>query len=724
VRVKCRASLHAFSIGGGEVKAHRSFKPTAKQQVSFVLGSILLVLASPAAWGQFQSFTASAAGRTNLSPAEQKIRLSVLNTIAAIRATGPDRFNTLRTTQARVSPTTNPLIAVDDLDRIQLYIQLSEVTPAALEALESGGAQTELMNDNLKIVQAWVPYDEVETIAALDFVARIRPPDYATRQVGSRTTLGDSILKADVARSTLGFTGAGVKIGVISDGARDVRSAQATGDLPSSIRIFGSCRESASDCNEGTALMEIIYDLAPGATLGFGAVSTSLEFVARVDQLKSWGAKVIVDDLAFFGEPFFEDGPVALAYADALAQGIVLISAAGNEGRTHYQQPYLDSNGFHNFTPGGTDLTLRFSGESLSEPLIVLQWSSQFGASTDDYDLCVVQDDGGEIGCSRNRQDGTQDPVEALGLFCPSFFFNCVGNIKIQRISGSGQTLELFLLGMLPGQAMNDGDAVVGHADVPGVISVGAIAANDPGNLLIEPASSRGPSTITFPAPEQRATPVVTAVDCVAVTGAGEFPRNFCGTSAAAAHVAGVVALLLEARPQLTPAQVKDILQRTAADRGAPGYDYMFGSGLVNALEAVLGAIANPTPAISSISPSSVPRGAAAFTLTVNGRLSGIYSCRERLRFCSRESSALERHGARDCVCQQQPDERCHCFERPCHGGTERGDCYHCGAGRWNNHCTIAASDRALDWSRRGDKQRQFPRSEPGGWFDCGDLWD
>jgi hypothetical protein len=75
----------------------------------------------------------------------------------------------------------------------------------------------------------------------------------------------------------------------------------------------------------------------------------------------------------------------------------------------------------------------------------------------------------------------------------------------------------------------------------------------------------------------------------------------FSGTSAAAPQLAGVVALMKQACPQLSPADVRDILMRTARDvttgnchpntGGNPatrGYDIATGAGLVDAHKAVL----------------------------------------------------------------------------------------------------------------------------------------
>lgn len=55
------------------------------------------------------------------------------------------------------------------------------------------------------------------------------------------------------------------------------------------------------------------------------------------------------------------------------------------------------------------------------------------------------------------------------------------------------------------------------------------------------------------------------------------------GTSMAAAHVSGMIALLLEKNPQATPAEVLDAIQATAHDLGPKGYDTQFGAGRADA---------------------------------------------------------------------------------------------------------------------------------------------
>jgi subtilisin family serine protease len=62
---------------------------------------------------------------------------------------------------------------------------------------------------------------------------------------------------------------------------------------------------------------------------------------------------------------------------------------------------------------------------------------------------------------------------------------------------------------------------------------------------------------------------------------------GFSGTSMATPHVAGIVALMLDANPKLRRAQVERILTSTASDRGGKGFDTAFGFGQVNAFKAV-----------------------------------------------------------------------------------------------------------------------------------------
>ena len=260
--------------------------------------------------------------------------------------------------------------------RIQVYIHVPDPGPSQLEMLEELEVGVELVNDDLGLVQDWVPFDRIEDVAELEFVNRVQTPDYARRRAGSLNSEGDSILRADLVRSQLGFTGDGIKIGVISDGVDSISAPQASGDLPAGIEVDPSLSGSG---DEGTAMLEIVHDLAPDAGLAFSGPGTSLEMIDSVDFLAvtafgGLGADIIVDDLGFYLEPYIEDGAVADAVAGALSGGAVYVSAAGNDAESHFEGDYAaGADGFHDFGGGDVTMSATLSGGGVMSAY--LQWN-------------------------------------------------------------------------------------------------------------------------------------------------------------------------------------------------------------------------------------------------------------------------------------------------------------------------------------------------------------
>ncbi|MCW2768127.1 MAG: hypothetical protein JWO11_4086, partial [Nocardioides sp.] len=146
----------------------------------------------------------------------------------------------------------------------------------------------------------------------------------------------------------------------------------------------------------------------------------------------------------------------------------------------------------------------------------------------------------------------------------------------------------------------------ISPANYPESLAVGAVSSPD----LIYSASSRGPSTCggrsgVFP------DLVAPGVDILTADRYGLY-QTVSGTSIAAPHVAGALALLLDAYPALTPDQQRSALVASARDLGPPGADDGYGHGRLDVLAAYDTVTAPPPPADFSVAvaPSGASTGA------------------------------------------------------------------------------------------------------------------
>ena len=543
-------------------------------------------------------------------------------------------------------------LRIDPTGGVQVYILVTEVNDEVVEALEASGVRIEIPDPAERRIQARVAAARLLRIAELPFVTFVRLPNYAVHRAGAFTTEGDEILKADQVRDKLDVDGAGVRVAVISDGLKGVFAGSCTtcggagggpiasGDLPdasgtrtaagvltsSSGGISGRSFQADSDLEglpsgqcafdgagaEGTALLEIVHDLAPGAQLSFANADTDLAFNQAVSAMAA-ANDVVVDDLGFFGMPSDGTSTISSNTAAALNNDSnpirAYVTSNGNSADEHYYGTYSDSGvdgtsvsgiatpgHLHRFQKSGDTTDVLGLGAqpynvvalpTNGEIVIFLTWDDPTGGSRNNYDLYLVQESTGRVVArSVDTQSGSQDPVEALD------YVNAGArdrfHIVVQNVQDQAQARNLNLFSFQP-ECASDGPLLLaaGHherhnyntatrsmaaqGDAGGspvsVISVGAICSASPAAQGVfngspapdESCKDTKHSTIEFfsslgPTLDGRTKPDVSGIDGVSVSGAGSFPKLFFGTSAAGPHLAATAALVLESAPCLLDA--------------------------------------------------------------------------------------------------------------------------------------------------------------------------
>src|SRR5579862_1295197 len=207
-------------------------------------------------------------------------------------------------------------------------------------------------------------------------------------------------LQADALRSTFGIDGTGIKIGVLSD-SYNVRGGAASdiaqGLLPASgVQVLEEGPAGSTD--EGRAMMELIHQIAPGASLAFySATQSESAFANGITALTNAGCNIIVDDVSYLDEPFFQDGTIAQAVNAAAARGVAYFTAAGNEASNAYQATYSP---IASFLPNGTFVgdAQNFGGGNVAQSItmtggsvFLMQWDQAWGLATSNLDVRVFQ---------------------------------------------------------------------------------------------------------------------------------------------------------------------------------------------------------------------------------------------------------------------------------------------------------------------------------------------
>lgn len=496
------------------------------------------------------------------------------------------------------------------------------------------------------MVSGLLPIASLEAISALENLNFARGAQ-ALSNIGSVENEADVAQRADEIRASDGLDGTGITIGIMSDSYNNLNGEAddiASGDLPNDVTVLLDLDTGTNGIDEGRAMAQLVHDIVPNADLLFRtAFLGQADFANGIGELVAAGADVITDDIFYFAEPFFQDGVIAQAADQAVANGVAYYTSAGNSSDNSYEATfsssgqtitYTNQNGvevtgaLHDFDTGaGVDTAQSITFQGGGSFSLGFQWDNPFSSvsagssgALEDYDILLTDNNGNIV---NNLTSSSSiiggDPVEIFQISnSGSTAFQL--NLSITRTNQGPQTTDNFIKYVLyrsGGVAVNEFDTqsstAVGHSNSAAAVSVGAaffgqtpeFGVNPP---ALESFSSVGRTDILFDTagnrlatPEQRVKPDLVGVDGSNNTFFGndsgadaDSNPNFFGTSAAAPNVAAVAAQLLQFDPTLTPAQINAALIATAIDMDDPrtagfdvGVDEATGAGLIQAAAAL-----------------------------------------------------------------------------------------------------------------------------------------
>jgi Subtilase family/Proprotein convertase P-domain len=528
----------------------------------------------------------------------------------------------------------NALLPLDTLEELAGIPAIKSISPAARAVTNrqlaacgrSGRASHPGINAFRPNIDQRAMNVRAHLPAALAKVGRPANIQGPVTNTGSINSAGDVAHKAVTGRNFFGVDGTGVKIGVLSDSVDFLAQSVATGNLPPDVTVLPG-QSGIPGFGEGTAILEIIHDLAPGAKLFFATAFTSIgSFADNIRALRAAGCDIIVDDIIYFVESPFHDDIVSTAVEEVVADGALYFSSAGNEGNRNdgtsgtWEGDFKDSGVSLTSLPGGT--LHDFGKGAISNVVTVgslnvltLHWSDPLGGSDNDYDLFIMNSAlTAVVAASTTVQDGDDDPFEILPA--------APAGTRIIIFKAEGAQQRAIHLNQFRGElGVTTPGTIRGHAAAAGGYGVAAIDAALAGSgsftggptNFVEAFSADGPRRIFYKSDgtpftpgnllfssnggEVRKKPDLTAADGVA-TSVLNFPIFF-GTSAAAPHAAAIAALLKSARPGISQNRIRQALTRTAIDIETPGFDRDSGAGIVDAFAALLFIDAAPSPTLS-----------------------------------------------------------------------------------------------------------------------------
>lgn len=656
-------------------------------RVAIFLALVVTGIFSPAIHAQMTASLDNQAAavhqeRQTRTPVEKKIHSQLL--FAARQAAG--------LTPVPGAPGIHSSIKAEADGRFEVRITAT-VSPGLLAAINALGGTVLYSYPKYHSVYAFMPAAQLETLAAradVVFIGLPPKPNYGGQSQGAASGVitlssylaaiqtdtapvetsvndpeGDATHGAAIARKQYGVTGAGVKVGVLSDNINDSLNIYGTalqkGYIPPINVPSGQAGGTTQD-GEGLAMLEVVHRIAPGSTLYFASGGpTEEQMAANIETLQSDGCKVICDDIFYSDENPFQDGVIAQAVDEVTSKGSLYFSCAYNDGNLDagisscWEGNFVstENDGFLDFDVATSDQGGVIEGNEVlsgnSSVDVILFWAEPVGGATSQYNLYEVSPQGNFVQESDDDVAQSGEPIQFLSGVTPG------DSIEVELAAGSARYLHVDIINQ---NSAFYNVATAGHVrghnacDAANSFSVAATPAHAAASEYFETARPSGPYPNEFKSTDSVEpfsddgprrmffTPNGTAItpgnflntggkryskpDFTAADGVNtsdndpNFGNPFFGTSCATPHAAAMAALAWSYNPSMTPTQLAAILRGPGAlpitNPGPVNRDA--GAGILMAPRILAAVAAQSAPSITGFSPASGPVGT---DLTITG---------------------------------------------------------------------------------------------------------